>query len=371
MPPLDTIEAHIVRHTLSPEGQAQYETGDVAKRELLRFVEPIRQISSHYLQHSVGQRLSSPISSATHAEAYALYYTAINAAKIVHVLPELKLPSRELSVLDLGSGPGTVGLALLASLRSSIALTCVESSSAMRTLASKLLSNFSASATLSSLSLCSALSSVPAQQYDLVIAANVLAELEEEAAQSALTHLIGAVTPHGYLLLLEPGQHQHTRRLMRIRDQVLQKAPILAPIFPCCRADACPMVIASEKDWCHGSLDFAQPRLNAQLDELLGFNKHRIKYSAFLFQHGGVTPDGIRVLTPPERTSAGVESLVCGSELYGVIRIAKRNRSEATRAFEKAAVFDRLLLSQPCLGEAPKELTVSLPGAPGKPSHSC
>ena len=106
------------------------------------------------------------------------------------------------------------------------------------------------------------------------------------------------------------------------------------------------MLASSDIDWCHGTIEWSQPRLNAHLDDLLSFNKHRIKYSAFIFQRGGVTPSGIRVLTPPEKTRAGIDTLVCGEGAYGIVRIRKGARSERNRALEKASVFDRLLVSE-------------------------
>jgi hypothetical protein len=146
--------------------------------------------------------------------------------------------------------------------------------------------------------------------------------------------------------------------LMRMRDHILSQFAGLAPVFPCLHATPCPMLQQSSTDWCHGVLEWQQPRLHAQLDDLLGFNKHRIKYAGFVFQRGGSLGDGVRVLTPPRRTAAGVESLVCGDGIYGTIRIAKRNRSTQTRALEKADVFDRLLLSHRVLGDLPVDTVI-------------
>ena len=378
MQPLDQIELHIANHLLSKEAKAQYAAGKVAKRELEPFVEALRKISEHYVHHTVGTRLASPITSHTYAGAYALYYSAINAAKILHLLP--KIPSLELlgthdlalpltehhpsptphqiSVLDLGCGPGTAGLALLSSLAQSINLTCIESSTPMRSLAESLLTSFSSVGRLASFSSVASFQALKAGTFDLVIAANVLAEMEENEARLIVEQLTARLTPRGALLLLEPGQQLHTRRLMRLRDHILSTHKEMVPIFPCLRADACPMLTASESDWCHGSLDFKQPKLNAQLDELLGFNKHRIKYSSFIFQRGGVLLDGVRVLTEPEKTRAGVEALVCSKDTYGLVRVAKRERGVETRAFEKASVFDRLLFSVPCVGETPPGISI-------------
>lgn len=356
MSPLDTLEDFLARSLLSPAAYAQYQTGDVGKEALQEFTREIREISHAYVAHTVGARLSSPISSIKAAEAYALYYTAINAAKILNLVPLLHLPEN-LSVLDIGCGPGTAGLALLSVLQQRFKLTCVETSHAMRVVAERLLNAWQAPHPLAHCTMLSSLHDSTQTDYDLIIAANVLAELHEQEAHVLLEKLVLRIRPNGYLLLLEPGQQRHTRRLMAIRDHILSAHTDLVPTFPCLRNDPCPMLQTSDTDWCHDTLEWQQPRLNRQFDDLLSFNKHRIKYSGFVFQRGGTLREGVRVITPPEKTRAGVEATLCGRDLYGVVRIRKGSRSDSNRPLEKASVFDRLLMSNPCIGDLPPEAT--------------
>jgi ribosomal protein RSM22 (predicted rRNA methylase) len=345
MTPLAKIEQLIVSELLSSQTQQQYASGDVAKRELAPYVKALQLISAAYLSHESGSKLTSPIDSQTAAAAYALYYTPINAAKLIHCLPLLHVNHRPLRVLDLGCGPGTAGLALRACLTMPIALTCVEHSSHMRTLARQLLSSCRNIPPLEGLTIHSSLREIRAtlatdNYFDLVIAANVFAELEYNQAVETLDTLAQLVATDGTLVLLEPGQPHHTRRLMALRDRVTTNHQRLTPVFPCLRADPCPMLAQSSSDWCHGVLEWQQPPLHRQLDQLLGFNKHRIKFSCFIFRDGAPLGTGLRVLTPPEKSRGGVAALVCGKDTYGISRVPKRPRSEATRAFEKARVFD-------------------------------
>jgi SAM-dependent methyltransferase len=368
MSPLAQIEHAIVSELLSGEAQQQYAHGDIAKRELTPYVTALHQISSAYLSHESGSKLSSPIDSAITAAAYALYYTPINAAKLIHFVPlfasqplasqPITSQPKPLRVLDLGCGPGTAGLALRAATSGDISLTCVEHSSSMRALATQLLSSCPTLTPLRALTMCASVRELSREPFDLVIAANVFAELDHDDADATLDTLAQLVAAHGSLVLLEPGQLQHTRRLMALRDRVTSMHQKLTPVFPCLRADPCPMLAQSQTDWCHGALEWKQPPLHRQLDQLLGFNKHRIKFSCFIFQDGATLGTGVRVLTPPEKSRAGVEALLCGRELYGIGRIPKQNRSEATRAFEKAKVFDRLICSPPFSGNAPAHVTV-------------
>lgn len=359
MTTIQTLEDYLAEQLLSPTALAQFQTGKVSKHELSAFISAIKEISTSYLSHTVGSTLPSPVRDTRAAEAYALYYSVINAAKILHLLPLLSFTTGEVSVLDVGCGPGTAGLALLSTLTNSMQLTCVEHSPPMRAVAERLLSRYRGAGSLSQLKMLSALPHKAKDVYDLVIAANVLAELDSEEGERTIHQLAQRVAPGGYLLVIEPGQQLHTRRLMHLRDTILAHDAEIIPLFPCLRADSCPMLSASETDWCHGSIEWEQPRLNAHLDDLLSFNKHRIKYSAFLFQRGGAVRTGIRIITPPEKTRIGVETLVCGKDTYGIVRIRKGTRSDNNRALEKASVFDRLISSETLRGDIAEHVVIT------------
>lgn len=358
MSPIDTLEDFLASQLLSPRGYEQYKLGNVSKHELLAHVEAVRAISDSYVRHRVGSALPSPISTEAEARAYALYYTTINAAKVLHLAPLLSFESEEISILDLGCGPGTASLALLSVLPNALRVTGVESSPGMRMVAQRLLSSWRGLGTARGVDLAPSLEQVASRSFDIIIAANVFAEMSDSRAHESMRQLVSALRPNGYLLLLEPGQQAHTRRLMALRDYVVRNHSNLVVQYPCLRGDPCPMLTASSTDWCHGTLEWSQPRLNAQLDELLGFNKHRIKYSAFLFQLGGSTRSGARVITPPVKSRIGTELTVCGEGLYGLVRIRKGARSEGNRALEKARVYDRLLFSEPFSGDIPPHVTV-------------
>jgi ribosomal protein RSM22 (predicted rRNA methylase) len=226
----------------------------------------------------------------------------------------------------------------------------------MSDLAQRLISSWDINSNLLEVTMRPTLESTD-DSHDLVVAANVLAELDAYQSQSLLDSLAHTVSPGGYLLLLEPGQQLHTRQLMRLRDRVISEHSSLTPVFPCFRADSCPMLSQSPTDWCHDTLEWRQPPLSAQFDHLLGFNKHRIKYAAFLFQRHGALREGLRVITPPKKTRVGSEALVCGGSFYGVARLRKSARSEHNRAFEKAQVYERLLVSGNMASEVPANTT--------------
>ena len=106
------------------------------------------------------------------------------------------------------------------------------------------------------------------------------------------------------------------------------------------------MLASSESDWCHGTLNWLRPKLITQLDHLLGFNKHRIKYSSFLFRRESEPLGGFRVITPAEKGPRGREVTLCGEGFFGAARIGKGHRSALNRPLEKAETYDRLLFPE-------------------------
>lgn len=354
---IELLERHVVDVLLSPSAQAQYRAGDVSHSELRPFIAEIARLSRAYLSHSIGTSLTEPTDTELSAEAYALYYLTINAAKVMYLAPLLTSQTQRLRVLDFGCGPGTASLALLASLQRPLDITCVESSSSMRRVATKLLSSWSHNGARPDVAFAPAIPSKSQGQFDVVIAANSLAELSEAQAEELLRALAALVSPSGFLMLIEPGQQPHTRRLMRLRNQL---AAELTPVFPCLRNDPCPMLESSQTDWCHGTLSWNQPKLSRQFDSLLGFNKHRIKFSAFMFQRGAPLKEGVRVIIPAEKQPRGVELTVCSAQFYGVVRIRKGDRSAQNRPLEKAAVFERLSVSEPLQAELSPNITATV-----------
>jgi hypothetical protein len=190
------------------------------------------------------------------------------------------------------------------------------------------------------------------EPFDLIIAANVLNELSTASSNELLESLVNRLADNGILLLLEPALLAPTRSLMASRDFLIAQHSELVPIFPCTHRRQCPMRAQSKHDWCHGSLegsgrDFASSQLVRQIDSLLGFNKHRIKYSAIILQRGGSLRGGYRVLRDAERSSQGISVNLCGDDFYGIATLSKRASPEKKRAVRKLRQYMHLKMSSP------------------------
>lgn len=322
---------------LPPEACTQFRRGAISQETLRPLADTIRRLSDRY----VSRRGVTPLT-LEEATAYALYYTLVNGAKIHHLLKRgskaLIAPAR---ILDYGCGPGTASL-VASYLFDSPAITAVDSAPAMRDVATRLLTARAAEKPLQW-----EVGSTFTGQFDLIIAANMLNELSPPEGLALIAKLVEALTPNGCLLTVEPALFETTRAHMALRDATLARFPELTILFPCTHGAPCPMLTRSETEWCHAPLPWNEPRLVRQIDTLTGFNKHRPKYSAFIFGRATGPADGLRIIRAAEKSAKGTTALVCGPQIYGELTLLKRHKTEANRLFQRAEAFDRIVVNPP------------------------
>jgi len=331
---LEVLTTRVVFPDLADAGGA----GGIPHDRLAPFIPPLIDLSRRYVTGA-----NPAVSTMPQAHAYALYYLPINVAKVRRLLREIRPPRGPIRLLDFGCGPGTASLAAAMSLEVPLKIDAVEHSAPMSTLATQLLGAMQAVRPELSFSL----REEPGDGYDLIIAANVLNELPPAEVPALLARFVGALAPRGALILLEPALQPTTRALMGIRDLVVERYRDLTVRFPCTRADRCPMMQSGSNDWCHDYLAWEAPPLVRTLDELTGFNKHRIKYSGLVFERDVVLQSGLRVVTIPESDKVGTRATLCGPEVYGPVELMKRHRSETNREYGRVELYDLITIEPP------------------------
>ena len=307
------LEKLLVQKFLSPRAVEQFALGRIANSELEPYAEQILKISQNYNQHD-----ALAIENEQMGRAYALYFTLINFCKIEFLLSKVPASfwTRPLRVLDYGCGPGTASLALKNFCSELAELVLIDSSHSMLKIARELLG-----AHWGTLPLGSPHSKGP---HDLILAANVLNELDANDLKPLLKDWLEVLSENGVIVLLEPALKPSTHRAMQARDYLLAQDESLVPLFPCTRRDGCPMLKQDPENWCHGTLRWEEPQLVRQFDELLGFNKHRIKFCGFVLMRNGKMREGKRILGEPVKRKHGMEMLVCGPGVYGKEVVKKR-----------------------------------------------
>lgn len=280
-------------------------------------------------------------------QAYASYYLLINIEKISRLLKATSYtpPIKNYRVLDYGCGPGTGALALASYGSTPFDLVAVDSNPYMRRIASKLTQDLIRAHVVRGFEVLSPDSPLHGS-FDLIIAGHVLNEMPASNQEIMIKMLASHLNKHGTLLVLESALPAQTRELMRIRDLLLGIDPLLNIVFPCSHKRMCPMLQESAVDWCHGSMHWNPPHLIRQLDQLTGFNKHQLKYSALVFSRNTPQPEPsrrrYRVVAPPEQNKAGHSAILCGDDFFGITTLRKRNRSESNIEFRRAEHFDCL-----------------------------
>lgn len=257
------------------------------------------------------------------ALAYLLYYLPVNAARTRYALDRLPpgFFDREggISVLDLGSGPGTQLLALLNYLSETrggsetpgragqgtplrLTYRAVDHSGKALTQLQQLAEaarrdglipagvHLTVETTRGALLPASGLKpafTLPQGGVSLVMMGYALNELQagQVTAEHALGFLevvLGSLTAGGAVLLVEPALQETALRLQQVRDGLVQRG--LMPISPCTHANACPLAAPQRpaRQWCHEELRWERPPLIEALDRLTGLDKERAAFSHLL-----------------------------------------------------------------------------------------
>lgn len=255
--------------------------------------------------------------------AYLQYFMPVNLAKIQVLLNEMPVPQpgTMISVLDLGSGPGTGALAVLdwwhrLEMPHALSMITVDSSAAALGQARKLWDQYCKSASVGEASLRTHEGDLErrawvehvrrGEQFDLIILTNCLNEvyLDSKDPIAMRVDLVGEalslLTPHGTMMIMEPALRETSRELHRLRDRLLQEKHCFV-YSPCLHELSCPALVKPD-DWCHEERAWKPPGIIQEIDEQVGFIKDALKFSYLLLRKDGKTiverrPDLYRVVS--------------------------------------------------------------------------
>jgi ribosomal protein RSM22 (predicted rRNA methylase) len=230
------------------------------------------------------------------------------------VLHELKLRISHnfTSLLDLGSGPGTVLFAAIQELEGLQSILCFEKDAALIQLA-KDLARFSQAKNVSWQNGDLAKPIFP--PHDLVVISYALNELnnKEEVVAKAWEATQSA------LVIIEPGTMPGFAVIRAARQQLIDSGASIAA--PCPHNKLCPM---PDNDWCHFSERVERTSLHRKLKSgTLGYEDE--KYSYVIATKVPAVPCNARVLRHTQKHSGHLQVELCAPE--GLVRktISKRD----------------------------------------------
>ncbi len=321
-------------------------------------------------------------SSPRFVSAYLRYFLPWNMLRLHRLFTALPLPSPQEEnplVLDLGSGPLSVPLALWLSRpawrKAAVRLHCSDTAPRPMHIGLALLEQLAAmldeplrwSVHLDRAPLAKVLNKPDGKPY-LITAGNVLnewegQELEDAPVAERLGEIAYAVSrrlaPSGHALFIEPGTRLGGTLTATLRTQALEEG--LFPLAPCTHQEACPLLGNRARGWCHvhdeltpGSVPFWLK----DLSQKARLPKQSISFSYVLLH----ASDGEAT---PEKETAKPEQLVNARLLSDAFQVP-------TLGFARYACSKHGLLLIPHAGELGAGQTVRclLPETPRRDAKS-
>jgi len=306
-------------------------------------------------------------------KTYAIYFMPGNLIKLHPVLDELKrdkgcslFKKKSLSLLDIGCGPGTFTIGFLEylsknGLPDSFALekadlTCLDCSKENLSFAQKMIRRYLDFGPISkniqwktffkkgTLTSSTALQQLfPAKnRFDVIIAGNVITELQDEEIKPFIDFLENQLAPDGTAIIIDPGTKVSSKHLLLLRDRIL-KDTRLNLYGPCPNAGKCPLTEKS-KNWCHEKVFWTPPPVIHTIDRITGFSKEKgLKYSYLTFNKSqsilsGLFPELVsekvfRVTSYLIKNKGEERLYVCNGKERLQLRRLNKNSSEKNTSF--------------------------------------
>jgi ribosomal protein RSM22 (predicted rRNA methylase) len=310
------------------------------------------------------------------ARAYGAYYGPANVLKVPAILGEmahfgLPLPTADVRLLDVGCGPATAsaGAAWWWKERGvAVSTTGLDWSAEFLSLGSAVMGALGARFQTKKADWSQAgvlVSAVKESRPHIVVASNALNEVRREPADLAAlwTEVLADLALNTkrdkeprYLILLEPGSRDASRRLLQMRSALLDKMPAgAALVLPCLDARPCGALVDA-KDWCHEDVAVTMPAWHEELGKAAGLFKESLIFSYLVF---AVLPEGVpaafptggsRVVSQRMEEKGLTKCFVCtasqGKRQARVLNARRSPENETLATCHRGQVFTTLELSE-------------------------
>lgn len=294
-------------------------------------------------------------------KAYALYYLMANFPKIMHVLTVHKIDHRAISrLVDLGTGPGTIPLSVIALrasdrvLDSELDITCLDHSKDFLDFAGYMIRNWRREFNLMGKTrlVCGDvldLKLIPSETADLLSIGNMMTEISSTSIVSRIVRIATKLVADGkWFLMLEPASPKASRTLLRVREELVVQGWHVEG--PCPGSYSCP-ALSSPEDWCHHRLAWNRPAIVTELDEVTGFNKQFLNFSYCLLRKGGgrvvsepIAGNVFIVVSDLLASKGKYEVYLCGLGRKVLVKLDKKHMSDENRDLIQSQRYDRVML---------------------------
>ncbi len=293
--------------------------------------------------------------------AYLRYYLPSNMKKVHLALTDLSLhpdwvlsAKPKLRILDVGAGPGTALLGLLAffaqrSEQPPLECVAVDRVGENLRIAEDLFKSYrinkNLNASLETQRLdVEAVQRIGRDPFDLIIFSNVVNELfafDEDRIDRRVaivrSILDANLAEGGSAIIIEPALRETSRDLIEMRDRFLEHG--LHIFSPCLSASPCP-AFPNTRDWCHEEIPWTPPSLVREIDKLTGLRKDALKFSYVVLRRDDHSladifgADAFRVVSEPLVTNGKIEFFICGRLGRKLVTRLDKDRSPLNVHFE-------------------------------------
>lgn len=339
------------------ESQFDLSLENPVPKKLKSIAETISAMSSGLKKNRQRQEFvsSAYLDNKAYCDAYLLYYTTCNLLKINYPLDELARSGffdrhQELNVLDIGSGTGTMILGASLWLHEHYPqnrshFTAWDQSDQ----ALKILEGFYKKFGWNDLTVIRTdleHGNFSNEKYELITGGNVINELTEQGEAHFIEILERNLLPEGFVILIEPALRDSSRRLLQLRDRLIQKGWFV--YAPCFTFKSCPALVDAG-DWCHHDIRWERPAFIAVIDEMIGHIRKSLKFSYLILSRQDIhlsdfiSPkrdftNQFRVVSDMFKEKGRRKAYVCND--HGRCECLKNNRDDS----DKNEVFDELKL---------------------------
>ncbi len=224
------------------------------------------------------------------------------------------------SLLDIGSGPGTVLLAALEAGLPLTSATMIERDPGFVRLGKELVETSFEEQWICQ-DITKELKVVP---NDLVIASYCLGELSAGDLMQTIEKLWRLTNK--ILIIIEPGTQTGFESIKQMRENLISKGGFL--VAPCPHSEQCPM---QKKDWCHFSARVERSSLHRKIkDATLNYEDEKFCY--LIFSKNKVEPCQQRVIRHPFIGSGFINLQLCSKNGIEKKTITKKNKPQFSYA---------------------------------------
>lgn len=308
--------------------------------------------------------------------SYLLYQWIIHYQEALSILGELPVPPGR--VLDLCSGPAPVAFAALR--QGAHEVIAADRNALALQFGAEICGRYGMPLTVRAWDCLK--QRMPFEgKFDLITAGHCLEELFpasrkgwQEEQRLFVRSLLDHLKPTGYLVLIESSYNESNRRLLHLRDSLVQEGvPVQAP---CVWRGECP-ALKTQNSPCYAQRELEKPYLIKEIQRASSINLSSLKMSYIIFRHPSAGWPQLedkkyyRVISPPVDAFHGKRFYLCGTDGKKQLESHLQDHPPESRAFEylrrgELISFDNALEKQNTI-DIVEGTSVRIEAACGKP----